>query len=273
MTSGRSHLRALRWAMAPSVALAALVTEVLWVAHRPLPSFAGLDASGTIPTTSSGGGPLELAAGEPLTIVALGDSTLTGPGLSAAGHVWVRAALAQLDHPIEYVSLAVGGSRVADVLQQVDTAIDREPDLVVVAVGANDAIHGTPRRVFRRRFEELVGRLADGVPTVAVANIGDLGNIARVPSPLRSVLRWRSAATCSIIESVVADRDSVELLDVTSADRVFRDRSVFTADLFHPGPVGHAAWAEAALPGLRRAVSRSFARLDAPPAPRRPRFA
>lgn len=259
MTSERSRLRALRWAMAPSVALAALATEVLWVAHRPLPSLVGLDASGTIPTSSAGEEPPAPAAREPLSIVALGDSTLTGPGLSAAAHVWVRAALAQLDHPIEFVSMAVGGSRVTDVLQQVDAAIDRQPDLVVVAVGANDAIHGTPRRMFCRRFEELVDRLADGVPTVAVANIGDLGNIARVPHPLRSLLRWRSATMRSIIESIVAEHDSVELLDVTPADQAFRDRAAFAADLFHPGPVGHAAWAEAALPGLRRAVARSFA--------------
>lgn len=233
----------------PGLALATtLVAQVLWVAHRPLPAQLEVDASGPILPS--------VDPTRPLTVVALGDSTLTGPGLTAGTEVWLPAALTRLRSPIDLVSLAVGGSRVADVARRLDDALDLRPDLVVLAVGANDALHGTRRTVFRRHFTEVVARLAADVPAVAVANIGDLGNIARVPAPLRSVLRWRARTMCTIIEEVVAAHDHVELLDVTVADDVFRQRTVYTADLFHPGPLGHAAWADAALPGLQRAVLR-----------------
>jgi len=238
--------------MAPGVALAAaLAGEAMWVMRRPLPTMTGIDASGWIAAPHS--------TARPLRVVALGDSTLTGPGLLDARHVWLRAALTELATPFEFVSMAVGGSRVADVDRQLDEAIEQRPDLVVVAVGANDALHGTPRRAFRKRFDRVVDRLADQVASVAVANIGDLGNIARVPYPLTSVLRWRAQVMCSIVESIVDDHETVDLLDVTASNHVFRDRSVFTADLFHPAEAGHAAWAEAALPGLRSAVARSQA--------------
>ena len=91
-------------------------------------------------------------------------------------------------------------------------------------------------------------------PVVAAANVGNLGNIARVPPPLSTVLRARSQVMRSVIEDVVRSHERAVLIDVTAADDIFRDRRVFTPDLFHPGPVGHAAWADAALPGLRRAV-------------------
>ncbi len=240
--------RLFRWGAGSGAALAALFAgELCWAAFRPLPTMTGLDASGLVPADVDG---------PPLRVVALGDSSLTGPGLTHPDHVWLRVGLGLLGHdrPIELMSLALGGSRVVDVARRVEEALAVEPDLVVLAVGANDVLRGTPRRQFRTEVDRLIGRLLAGVPVVAVANVGDLGNIARVPRPLDALFRARALLMCSIIEEVVASRDRAVLIDVTAADHVFRDRSVFTPDLFHPGPVGHAAWADASLPGLSRAI-------------------
>ena len=229
---------------------ALLAAELMWAAFRPLPSMIGLDASGLVPAG---------AVEPPLRIVALGDSSLTGPGLEGAEHVWLRVGLDRLGHdePIDLLSLAVGGSRAVDVERRVDEALAVRPDLVVVAVGANDALRGTPRRQFRANFDRMIGRLLEGAPVVAAANVGDLGNIARVPRPLNAVFHARARSVSSIIEDVVASHERAVLIDVTAADHVFRDPTVFTADRFHPGPVGHVAWAEAAAPGLRRAIELS----------------
>lgn len=235
-------------AASAGVAGAVLIAEAVWTVRRSLPSLQGLDASGI------SGGPS--CAGDPLRVVALGDSTLTGPGLDAGEQVWLRLALTRLQHgcPIELTSLAVGGSRVVDVAARVDEAVDLHPQLVVVAVGANDALHGTALRSFRTQFDAMLHALTEAIEVVAVANIGDLGNIARVPSPLASVFRARARAFRTTIETAVARHDNAVVLDMTTADDRFRDRSVFGADLFHPNEVGHAAWADAALPGLRTAI-------------------
>jgi hypothetical protein len=91
--------------------------------------------------------------------------------------------------------------------------------------------------------------------------------------PLKSVVRLRALAVCSAIEDVVAAHDRAVLLDVRPADHVFRDRSVYTPDLFHPGEVGHSAWADAALAGLRRAIDHVEAAIQPPQSSRDVSFA
>jgi lysophospholipase L1-like esterase len=239
--------RVIAGAVTTCAAIAAtLVAQGVWVVRRALPTQLA-------PETSRKTAIDDVA---PLRVVALGDSTLTGPGLEHDEHIWLHQALARLGHhrPIELISLAVGGSRLVDVIERVPETLELQPDLVVVAVGSNDALHGTPIRRVRSRLQRLLAELLDGVPTVAVANVGDLGNIARVPVPLKSVVRLRALAVCSAIEGVVAVSDRAVLLDVRPADHVFRDRSVYSPDLFHPGELGHSAWADAAVAGLRRAV-------------------
>jgi len=231
-----------------------LVGQMYWTGHRSLPTQTPPRALGhAIP----GHGP-------PLRVVALGDSTLTGPGLAACDQVWLPTALSMVDagRSIHYVSLAVGGSRVADAARRVPDALRLEPDLVVVAAGANDAMHGVPVHRIRNRLDGLIRALLREVDVLAVTNIGDLGNIARAPTPLSFALRMRARRVRRAIEGVVAAHDRVVLLDVTSADAVFRDRGVFTPDLFHPGPEGHSAWAHAVLPQLRLAIERADATSD-----------
>ncbi len=232
--------------------VAGLVAEYLWTTRRPLPSLTGIDASGVI------GG----AAGRaPVRVVALGDSTLTGPGLDDPGDIWLPRALAQLDvpHGFELISLAVGGSRAVDVAARIDEAIELDPELVVVAVGCNDVIRSTPTRRFAATLDSSVARLAATGVVVAVVNIGDLGTIARLVWPLSRLVTVRSSSIRRAIEHVVERHDRAVLLDVTPSNAGFRDRTVFAADLFHPAPVGHALWADSIRSDLQRAVDLALA--------------
>lgn len=250
---GRSAVRtAASLAALASGVVAGLVAEYYWTTRRPLPSLTGIDASGRIGDTSSD---------TPLRVVALGDSTLTGPGIDDPRDIWLPRALAHLDVPggVELISLAAGGSCAADVAARVDEAIDLEPDLVVVAVGCNDVIQSTPTRRFSATLDSMVARLHASGSVVAVANIGDLGTIARLVWPLSSLVTVRSSSIRRAIETVAARRDRVLLLDMAASSVGFRDRSVFAEDLFHPTATGHALWADAVLPGLRRAVEMALA--------------
>jgi lysophospholipase L1-like esterase len=225
-----------------------LALQVVWVVRRDLPSLVGLDSSGAV------GSP---GCDPPIRIVALGDSSLTGPGLTHHADVWLQQALAKLEPtvPVELLSLAVGGSRVADVLARAGDAVATNADVAVVAVGSNDAIHGTPSRAFARDLDRLLTTLQASIPVVAVCNVGDLGNIARVPRPLNLLLRTRARIISNHIQIVVAAHPGVVLIDVTGADAGLRDRSVYADDLFHPNRSGHALWADAARPGLVAALT------------------
>ena len=256
MQQRRSRRPRRRRVLAAGAALAGsagalVVGEAVWVVRRRLPSVVGMDASGFVP----GGAGADRGPGRTLRMVILGDSTLTGPGLSSPEEIWVRQALADLDlpAPVEVVSLAVGGSRVADVRRRVPDALAVGPDVALVAVGSNDAIHGTPARRFAADLDDVLVSLLGPVPVVAVSNVGDLGNVARVPRPLKSVLRRRSRSICRQVEEVVSRHERAVLLDVTPSNPGFRDRGVFSADLFHPNRSGHALWATAARSGLHAA--------------------
>ncbi len=227
----------------------AIALEVRRAQRMPLPTLEGIDASGTV---------RGLREGEVLRVVALGDSTLTGPGIADPSNIWLRRALhrLELEPTIEMISLAVGGSRVVDVLRRVDEAIELRPALVVVAVGSNDALHGTPGRRFAAQLDRLLDRLTAEVPVVAVANVGDLGNIARARAPLTTALRLRARVICRIIEQTVAKHDGVVLLDVTPSNEPFRNPDVFGADLFHPSEIGHSIWADTVFADLGVAFDR-----------------
>ncbi|GAB3120218.1 hypothetical protein GCM10027160_35780 [Streptomyces calidiresistens] len=76
---------------------------------------------------------------------------------------------------------AVSGARMADLPSQAQRAAAREPDLVTVLIGANDACATTPAAMtpvedFRADFEESVGIIREGAPDarLLVASVPDL---------------------------------------------------------------------------------------------------
>lgn len=234
----------------PGLALAAtagLVAQVRRVANAPLPHFPDGDPSGRYGSTT----------GKPVRVDVLGDSSVTGPGLDDGAHSWIAQLSDMLPWSVDLRSHAVGGSRVRDVLlrQAPRTLID-PPDLYVLAVGANDALHATPARRFARDLEALLELLRAVAPVVTLG-IGDLSVIPRLPPTLRPLVARRSSSVDRLHAAVVAGRDRVMRVPVSQlSDPHFRSggRELFVADLFHPNRHGHALWAQLFEPFVREAV-------------------
>jgi lysophospholipase L1-like esterase len=230
---------------------ALLAAQARWtVSRRDLPIVEGGDASGSEGERDA---PV-------LRLAALGDSTLTGPGLGHGGEVWIRSVArsvaASCGARVEVRSFAAEGARVADVLSsQLAGALRSKPDIVVTAVGTNDAVHHTPLGRLERSFDRLVRALCEGSPAVVVGGVGDLGGIARVPFPLTVLLRARGRRVDHVIRTVVSAHPA-HYIDVSSVDAAFRrgGRQLFSPDLFHPNDLGHALWAQAAGPVVLHAA-------------------
>lgn len=241
-------------ATAVLVGAAGLAAQARWtVRRRDLPLVPGCDASGI--------------EGDPqaprLRLAALGDSTLTGPGLGHGGEVWIRSVARSLAAGegvgVEVRSFGVEGARVRDVRDaQLDAALAWAPDVVVTAVGTNDAVHLTPRPQFARDLHAVVSALCAAVPVVVIGGVGDLGGIARVPFPLTVALRARGRQIDAVIRDVVRAHPA-GYIDVSAVDLAFRrgGAALFSPDLFHPNELGHALWAQAATPVVRDAVRRA----------------
>lgn len=231
------------------IAGVALVTlEAVYALLRPAPRLPEFDPSGefgdrSLPT---------------LIIAVLGDSSVTAPGVSHPDETWVRIVcrrLADRRH-VELRSFAVGGSKTSDlVIGQLDAAIAVKPDISIISIGGNDAIHFVPIRRFERELDHVVGSLGDTGSTVILSGVGDLGTIPRLHEPLRSLMTARSAAYHRVHHKVAA-RHGALVADQRDDDRKLwlRDRSLWSEDLFHVSPLGHARWAETAWRTLEPAL-------------------
>lgn len=234
-----------------TVALGAgLYHEVHRVAHAPLPTFDDNDPSGTY------GDPL----GDAVRVAVLGDSSVTAPGLAHGRFSWVALACDSLDARIHLRSLARGGARLADLLEhQVPALLEDPPDVVIAVGGANDVMHATPVRTFRRQLGELLDQLSEASQVVSLG-IGDLSVIPRLPPTLRGLVARRSATMDRVHREVCDQRSDVVRVSVRDlADPFFAGTpsGLFTADAFHPNEVGHRIWASCFERPLREAIGRT----------------
>ncbi len=236
---------------APLAAAGLVASQVLRAAHRrDLPSFPNQDPSALLGDPSS---PL-------LRMVAIGDSSLTAPGVARLENVWIRRVASHFaaDHRVELVSLAVGGSKARDVIEgQLAGAIRLDPDIAVVAVGANDALRGTLPGRYRRELTEILARLSETRAGIVVFGMGDLSSIPRLPPSLRPWLASRSRRFNEVARSVVVRFPRAVKVNTRGpiSDRFFDDETLWAGDQFHASDAGHGLFAEGSLEAFQAALS------------------
>ena len=236
----------MRWSvLRPSVAATGLfVGQLVHAAYRDdLPTLDNQDPSGVF--------------GDPslphLRIVFLGDSSVTAPGVDPLDASWPRQAALHLAerYRVDARSLAVGGSKIADVLaNQLEHAIDLEPDIAYVSVGSNDALRWTSVASFERDYETLVDALHATVPAIGLSGIGDLGTIPRLPRLAQGIARIRSRAIDNAVGRVAAKYPRTIKSNAWDVmEGVFADNPVmFAGDQFHASTEGHLVFGSLARP-------------------------
>jgi lysophospholipase L1-like esterase len=191
-----------------------LFIEQQWAAHHDFPSFPDLDPSGLF------GNP----AHPPRRIALLGDSTITAPGLESADDIWIRQLVPDLSdgYRLQIESVAFGGARLSDVVNNQIPELSGSYDLALVSAGSNDALRGMTQLQMRQILTQICEQLLERCEA-AEAN----ERIFHIPM-------WELT---------------------TPAYRT--QEGLFSDDRFHPNRRGHAIWAGAALPTLRAAFELS----------------
>lgn len=190
-------------------------------------------------------------AGEsPLRTVWLGDSTAAGVGVAAADGVLGRQVARRIGRAVEVRVLASSGGRVADVVGDQLPLVPADAQVVFVSVGANDATHLTGLDTFSSSY----GQLLAGVPAracVVLLGVPDLGSPPRLAQPLRAVAGWRGRSLDRRIRQL-AQRSGATYVDIAAATgpAFRRDRSLFSADGYHPADEGYGLWAGAVTSAL-----------------------
>lgn len=233
----------------PLAAGALFAGQMAHAFFRDLPTLENQDPSGEFGSPES----------PPLTIVFLGDSSVTSPGVEPLDYSWPRQIALHLadEYHVTAASVAVGGAKVRDVLNnQLDAALAESPDIAYVSVGSNDALRGTPTARFEADYNRVVAHLHDAVPAVGLSGIGDLGTIPRLPELARAVARIRARS----IDGAVARVSKAYPRTVKSnawdvMESLFAHESeMFGEDLFHASTEGHLAFANVGKPIADRLV-------------------
>ena len=187
-----------------------------------------------------------------LLYVAIGDSAAQGIGASAPnrGYVGILADHIRLatGKTVRVLNLSVSGATVdLAVRDQLPRFLKLQPDIVTVAIGANDIAQWDPVR-----FEAGIRTLFAALPAHAL--VADLPCF-HLPHNDRKVF-----VANRIVREVAAEHGLtvVPLHEATERQGL---RSVFTQvanDFFHPNDRGYRIWAEAFLPQLSTDVAHRF---------------
>jgi len=217
-----------------------LVVEAILARHGEMEEFTGPSSA---PRRFGGDGP-------ELRYVVIGDSTGAGQGAPYEEGVAVGSArhLAARGRSVTLVNLAISGSTMSEVLaDQSADAAGAQPDVVLIAAGANDVTHGSRAGAVAEDLRGIVARLRASAPGVRIVITAapDMGTTRRLAQPLRWVagLRGRQLNR-AIAEVTKSEHLTLAPIAARTGPEFARDPGLFADDRFHPNGRGYALWVE-----------------------------
>ena len=179
------------------------------------------------------------AHAEPV-IVALGDSITAGLGVAAdeAYPALLEARLRRDGYAYRVVNAGVSGDTTAGGLRRVDWVLRAQPEIVILALGANDGLRGQSPKTTRANLEAIVARLTAAGARVLLAGM-------RMPPNYGEEFTRQFEA----VFPAVARRANVALVPFL-LDGVAADPTLNQADGLHPNAAGHRVIADRLWPHL-----------------------
>ena len=174
--------------------------------------------------------------------VAIGDSFTEGIGdpnpESPGGHRgWADRVAEELARDAEnfaYANLAIRGRLLDQIIsEQLQPALDLNPDLVTICAGGNDVIRpgGDPDKL-AEKMDAAIGRLSGSGATVVLFTGPDLGT-----TPVLGSVRGRVAVYNENLRTIAARHDII-IADMWALQEL-RARDMWAPDRLHFSPLGH----------------------------------
>jgi lysophospholipase L1-like esterase len=188
-----------------------------------------------------------LGSGPDLTYVVIGDSTSIGQGTDYSQSYAVAGArhLAQT-HRVKFVNVGVSGAVAKDVLDnQLSQAAKYKPDVVLLAVGANDATHFTGGKVIRESVQQTIDGLRKANCRVRIVVTGSpaMDSVPRFPWPAKQLMGLRTRQVNTVFAGLIK-QNNLAFAPIAAKTRAafLADPTLFAADEFHPNARGYALW-------------------------------
>jgi lysophospholipase L1-like esterase len=193
----------------------------------------------------------KIDGGSPRILIA-GDSTAVGTGTtpegSTAGHFGE-------DYPrADIRNVSVNGWKVHNLLVAFPT--DGTYDLVVLQIGANDIMRGTPESEFETSLRTLFTNAKARSENVIALHSGNIGLAPMFRWPVSTIMRARSLRYRAIYRRVAAEKGVayVDLYHEKDDDVLIKDiRRHYSDDLLHLTAEGYGVWYDAIRKTMREA--------------------
>lgn len=176
--------------------------------------------------------PLQSCADKAPTIIAFGDSLVSGYGVSEGDDA---VSVLSTNLGVSVANFGVSGDTSAEALRRIDTILEREPDIVLVLLGGNDALQQLPIAETERNISEILKRLKE----------------AEVRPVLAGVLGGFPSDPYAAMFTRLASEHDVPLVPNVLAGLIGNNR--YMSDEIHPNASGYARIAEKLYPDVRGA--------------------
>ncbi|MFV1987075.1 MAG: arylesterase [Gemmatimonadota bacterium] len=116
------------------------------------------------------------AADSRATVVFLGNSLTAGLGVSPleAFPALVQVKIDGAGLPFRVINAGISGETTVGGLSRIDWVLEHSPSVLVLALGANDALRGTPPDTIRSNLQRIIDRTRERFPDAVVVIAGML---------------------------------------------------------------------------------------------------
>lgn len=183
--------------------------------------------------------------GDPLNLLAIGDSIIDGVGadrMEKALPVFFAAALsARLEKQVHWRAEGQSGLDIHGLLQRIDSLDAAKADVILISIGVNDVTGLTSLRQWRISVTALLDRLGTCWPAAQIlfAGLPPMSQFPLPPQPLRYTLGWRAKTLDAAAAAICSGRSGVHHIPTVIDPRVH----TFSDDGYHPSSESCAAWA------------------------------
>lgn len=203
-----------------------------------------------------------LGKGAKVRYVIMGDSTSVGQGTDYKNSYAVASAkhLAE-KYTVDWINFGVSGARTKDILtHQLGQAAAYKPDLVLLAVGANDANHATDGKSLQTDLQAIIDGLKKSNPHIRIVFTGSPA-LDSVPRYIWPYKQYRGIRTQQVNEAFkpIVEKNQLTFAPIASKTReaFLADPTLFAVDKFHPNARGYKLWTAVILDALDETLAKS----------------
>jgi len=195
-------------------------------------------------------------ADKPFVYVAIGDSAAEGVGASCHERSYPGIIHTFLTKHYQSVTFYNFGKRRSPaswvISEQLERAIELNPDLITLSVGANDIRVGNMPWKFEKDLRVLARELRSKTSaTIVINSIPDFSHVYFIPFFIRPLASRIIKKFNGVIEKVAND-EGIVFVDLFHNTSIFAKYPEATAkDRFHPSDFGYALWANSILSILK----------------------